>query len=253
MRRDGSEEADRGVGAFTSKSRTQRQHREADKGVIGMAWKDFLKRHVTALLLVVTMGFLIAAAIAASILVHGISARDEPTYVEGKLARLLRHYAVPRKMRSLRNPLAETSEAIASGRMHFADHCATCHGNDGSGGTEIGQSLYPKAPDMRTARTQSLTDGEIFAFIKNGIRLTGMPAWGDAAGHDDSENWKLVAFIRHLPTITPEELEEMKRMNPINPMEMDEDRQEKAFLESKAASPAPVPNPKNHHSERKKP
>ena len=214
--------------------------------------RGVLRRHATALLLVIVIGVLVGAAIGARIVVRGVSARDEPTFVEERMARLVRHYAVPHRMRSLRNPLPESPETIAAGRMHFADHCASCHGNDGSGRTEIGGNLYPKAPDMRAARTQSLTDGEIFGIIKNGVRLTGMPAWGDAAGHDDAENWKLVAFIRHLPSITPEEIEEMKRMNPVSPMEMNEDRQEKAFLEGEGAPPDPVPN-HTDHSERKKP
>ena len=217
-----------------------------------MAGKGFLRRHATALFLVIVIEVLIGGAIGAWIVVHGVSAREAPTFFEEKMASLLRHYAVPHRMRSLRNPLPESPEAIAAGRMHFADHCASCHGNDGSGRTEIGRNLYPKPPDMRTVRTQSLSDGEIFAIIKDGVRLTGMPAWGDAAGHDDADNWKLVAFIRHLPKISPEEIEEMKRMNPVSPMEMDEDRQEKAFLEGEAASPNPVPN-HNDHSERKKP
>ena len=63
---------------------------------------------------------------------------------------------------------------------------------------------------MRGTDTQRLTDGEIFYIIKNGVRLTGMPAWGDE--HDDADNWKLVHFIRHLPNITPGEIEEMQQM-----------------------------------------
>jgi len=59
------------------------------------------------------------------------------------------------------------------------------------------------------------------------VRLTGMPAWGDAAGRDDQETWKLVHFIRHLPAITPQELEEMKRLNPVS----HEEAEEKEFLE----------------------
>jgi mono/diheme cytochrome c family protein len=106
-----------------------------------------------------------------------------------------------------------------------------CHANNGSGQTDIGRNLYPKAPDMRRRRTQDLTDGELFSIIKNGIRLTGMPAWGDPTGHDDEDNWKLVHFIRHLPKVTPQELDEMKSMNPVNAMEMKEEQQEKKFLE----------------------
>ena len=116
---------------------------------------------------------------------------------------------------------------------HWADHCAGCHGNDGSGQTDIGRNLYPKTPDMRQPRTQNLTDGELFSIIKNGVRLTGMPAWGDAGGRDDAANWKLVHFIRHLPKITPAELQQMKAMNPMSPSEMKEEQQEDEFLKGK--------------------
>jgi mono/diheme cytochrome c family protein len=111
---------------------------------------------------------------------------------------------------------------------HFADHFATCHGNDGSGKTQIGQNLYPKAPDMRLPDTQNLTDGEIYYIIHNGIRLTGMPAWGGPGKDDDS--WKLVVFIRRLPTLTPKELKEMGQFNPKSDSERAEEQDEERFL-----------------------
>jgi cytochrome c553 len=174
---------------------------------------------------------LVVAAVALTLIVRrGLSSRDEPTMVEEAIARSVRHFAIPASMRRARNPMPLTSAVLAEARAHWADHCATCHANNGSGQTEIGRNLYPKAPDMRRDRTQDLTDGELFSIIKNGIRLTGMPAWGDPAGHDDEDNWKLVHFIRHLPKITPQELEEMQSMNPVNPMEMKEEKEEEKFL-----------------------
>jgi len=143
------------------------------------------------------------------------------------VARTMRHFAVPAAARSMPNPVPLTPAVLAEGRAHFADHCAGCHANDGGGATEMGQNLYPKPPDMRKEVTQRLSDGEIFFIIKAGVRLTGMPAWGDAAGRDDQETWKLVHFIRHLPAITPQELEEMKRLNPVS----HEEAEEKEFLE----------------------
>ena len=62
---------------------------------------------------------------------------------------------------------------------------------------------------MREPDTQQLTDGELFYIIKNGIRFTGMPGWGG----EDEENWKLVLFIRHLPKLSPKEIELMKEIN----------------------------------------
>jgi mono/diheme cytochrome c family protein len=57
---------------------------------------------------------------------------------------------------------------MAEARAHFADHCAICHANNGSGNTEIGQNLYPKAPDMRLRQTQNLTDGELYYTTASG-------------------------------------------------------------------------------------
>ena len=70
-----------------------------------------------------------------------------------------------------------TPEVIAAGMAHYADHCAACHANDGSAETQIGLGMYPRPPDMRQPATQTLTDGELFYIIENGVRLTGMPAW----------------------------------------------------------------------------
>jgi mono/diheme cytochrome c family protein len=175
---------------------------------------------------------------------HGISARDQPTALEAFVARQMRDLAVPRSARQARNPVPATADVLAEARAHFADHCASCHGNDGSGQTEIGQHLYPKAPDMREANTQSLSDGELFYIIHNGIRLTGMPAWGDSSPDEDQDSWKLVHFIRHLSKLSPEELEEMKKLNPQSPQEKEEAEEEEQFLQGEDN---PLPSPPHHH------
>ncbi len=171
---------------------------------------------------------------------HGVSAKDEPTSIEVLLAGQLRHLAIPRAARDMKNPLPRIPEALAEARAHFADHCAICHANDGKGQTEIGRNLYPKAPDMTLPRTQNLSDGEIFYIIENGVRLTGMPAWGQGTAESSRETWKLVHFIRHLPQLTPQELEEMKSLNPKSKHELEEEEAERRFLEGDDSSPPPV-------------
>src|SRR5207244_608681 len=148
-------------------------------------------------------------------------ARDEPSGLETFIARRLRHLAIPRGARDLQNPVRPDSEVMAGAMTHFADHCASCHGNDGRGETLYGRGLYPKPPDMTAADTQQLTDGELYFIIENGIRFTGMPAFGEEEGNEkDEESWDLVLFIRHLPVITEDELAQMKKMNPKSPMEL---------------------------------
>jgi len=182
-----------------------------------------------AILVVVIIVIVLIAVPVVLIVRRGISARTAPTAAEVTIARTMRHLAIPANARSMRNPVPNTPAVLAEGRAHFADHCAGCHANDGSGKTEMGQNLYPKAPDMRDAATQNLSDGELFFIIKNGVRLTGMPAWG---GDDaDQDSWKLVRFVRHIPSMTPAEIESMKALNPISRLDAQEKKEEDEFLE----------------------
>ena len=196
-------------------------------------------RVVLLILIVITLAGVLAAVM---VLRQGFSARDEPTALEAFIARRVRHLAVPRAAREMTNAVQLTEEVLSEARAHFADHCALCHGNDGRGQTTIGQNLYPRAPDMVSPKTQSLSDGELFHIIKHGIRLTGMPAWGEDTPADDLESWKLVHFIRHLPDITPEEIEEMRELNPRSRAEFEEQEAMRRFLEGGE----PPPPPKQH-------
>jgi len=177
---------------------------------------------------------LVAAAAAAvaglAVVRRGLSAREQPSRMEELVARGARRLSMPARFRSLTNPVRLTPEAMHSAMSHWADHCATCHANNGSGDTTIGKNLYPKAPDMRLAQTQNLTDGELYAIIENGVPLTGMPAWGTGEVSNE-ESWALVHFIRQLPKLTPAELDQMQQMNPRSPHEMDEEEQENEFLQ----------------------
>ncbi len=218
-----------------------------------------------------------AVALGAFVVVrHGISARDQPTRVEIFVARRLRHLAIPLAARQMSNPEPASPATVKAGMEHFADHCATCHGNDGRGDTEIGKNLYPKAPDMTSEDTQSLSDGELFYIIENGVRLTGMPAWGtgkepaeeasggggggsheqaggghehEGAGHEHEgyDSWALVQFIRHLPKLTDAELQQMKALNPKTPDEWEEEQQMKEFLKGGNTPAPPVESSGHHH------
>lgn len=204
-----------------------------------------LRRYAMACLMVILSLGSFGILVSGWIVVHGTSARDSPTAVEEIMARTLRHLAVPAKERQRTNPVPPTPEALTEGMGHWADHCASCHGNDGRGHTDIGRNLYPKAPDMTLSKTQGLSDGELFAIIKNGVRLTGMPAWGSLGGAEDTQTWKLVLFVRHLRDMTPDELDQMKSMNPVSPMEREQQQKEDEFLNGGDA-----PSSSTHHSPR---
>jgi mono/diheme cytochrome c family protein len=169
--------------------------------------------------------------------------------VETYVAKTARRLSVPASERDAKNPFQSTPEAVSEAEAHFADHCAICHGNDGSGKTQIGQNLYPKAPDMRSSQTQDLTDGEIYYTIRNGVRLTGMPAWGTE--EKDEESWKLVLFIRHLPRLTPAEERAMEALNPKGPAEKEEEQGEEQFLNGEPSKQIPKQTLPQHLKEKK--
>jgi hypothetical protein len=170
---------------------------------------------------------------------NGFSARTLPTPLERVVMRAIHRWSVPSSARVLTNPVAFSPEVWAQSRAHFADHCASCHANDGSGTTEIGRNLFPKAPDMRLAATQDKSDGELYWIIENGIRLTGMPAWG-TGGNDDVDSWKLVHFVRRLSQLTPEQLKEMAAANPKSPAELQEEKDDERFLAGEDVTPTPA-------------
>ena len=163
--------------------------------------------------------------------VTGLSARATPGRLESALARRARALAIPAAYASRTNPVAATSESIRAGMEHFADHCASCHANDGSGATEMGKGLFPPAPDMRAASTQSLTDGELFYVIEHGVRFTGMPAWGTGTAAGEEASWHLVNFVRHLPQLTADELDAMSALTPRSPAAIKQEADEQRFLE----------------------
>jgi mono/diheme cytochrome c family protein len=150
---------------------------------------------------------------------------------EAFVAKRARAFAIPTAARNTPNPIASDDKTLADSMHHYADHCAICHANNGSGETAIGKGLYPRPPDLRAADTQQLSDGELYWIIHNGVRFTGMPAFGDdKAGAPDEDSWKLVHFIRRLPEITDEELETMKRFNPVSRSDLEEEEQIRKFL-----------------------
>src|SRR5271168_1408275 len=109
-----------------------------------------MKRGTLIVILLVVV-VLAIGGVAFSFLHDGVSAKATPTALEVVMARKARHMALPGAARALTNPVAASEENLRDARMHFADHCAICHGNDGSGDSMIGKGLYPKPPDLSSA------------------------------------------------------------------------------------------------------
>jgi mono/diheme cytochrome c family protein len=200
-----------------------------------------------AFLWLLALVLLLVGAVAYSIVRRGLSAHDDPSHVEEVLARAMRHLATPQAVRDRSNPLQPTSEVIGEALQHYADHCATCHANDGSGETPIGRSMFPRVPDMREGRTQSLTDGELFSIIEHGIRLTGMPAWGNGTPEGERQSWGLVHFVRRLPRLTEDEIARMESLNPKTPAQLAEEEEARRFLRGETPTSSGKVSPERKH------
>ena len=157
----------------------------------------------TTLLAVIGVAAVIVLC-AALLILRGFNATREPSRIERVVARAVRDLAIPRAAGREKNPLQLSAENLQAGREIFLARCANCHGVDGSGRTPVGQSLYPRVPDLRAQPTQNLSDGDIHYIIQNGVQLTGMPAWRNP--HQQSNDvWQLVMFIRNLQPLTKTE------------------------------------------------
>ena len=159
----------------------------------------------------IIFGILLIAAGAAAIVFTGsfnTSAEDPPSKMERRLAEFALNKSVARRAPNRKNPLPATPETLRGGLAHFRENCVICHGAPGVDPGEIGQGLNPGAPDLTLPRVQARTDGQLYWLVDEGIRMTGMPAFGPT--HGENELWQVVAFLRHLPEITEEEKAQLK-------------------------------------------
>lgn len=126
------------------------------------------------------------------------SARPQPPEMEVAVAMWLLRHSVPATAWQQHNPLGADVADAAAGRDLFRQNCEICHGYDGRGKTMVGSGEYPRPPVLRPL-IASMTDGEVFYHIRNGIRNTGMPAWT----LPDRQVWQLVLYMRNFPRTAP--------------------------------------------------
>ncbi|MBX9590534.1 MAG: cytochrome c [Hyphomonadaceae bacterium] len=111
-----------------------------------------------------------------------------------------------------RAPAQFSKEQVDRGLRQFAEMCVTCHGAPGKDAGEIGKGLYPTPPDLADSARQ-WDNPHLFWIIKNGIKMTGMPAFGPT--HSDEKIWDIVAFVRQLPDMSASTYAELERSHGI--------------------------------------
>lgn len=171
-------------------------------------WKVSMKKFIAGVIVGILLMIVVPLLVAASGLIN-MGAAQGPGMLEKTMARWAfgRSLAVhaPRK----ENPLANDPKARATGLVHFGAMCAQCHGAPGVQPDELAAGLNPPAPVLEE-EVSDFSDGELFWIVKNGVRMTGMPAFGPT--HTDDEIWAIAAFLRHLPELTAAEQKELREM-----------------------------------------
>lgn len=165
-------------------------------------WPHFVAGMMAGVALMV----LISLAVLASGVIN-FGASHPPMWLEATLAPWAVDRCADVRAPSGKNPFNDAA-ALAVGLDHYREMCVDCHGGPDVFVEEFAFGLNPPAPPLQSDDVQEASDGELFWFVKNGIRMTGMPAFGGT--HDDATIWKIVAFVRHLPKITDEEKTALK-------------------------------------------
>ncbi len=154
-----------------------------------------MKRETTgvavALALVICLGIV-------GLLEIRLDALREPGHVETVLATRAKHVFVHWSSREGIPPApTDLRASIEEGDKLFGTECAACHGLDGNKLTDAGRWMYPRAAHLVSPEVQSYSDRELFWIVKNGIRFTGMPAFGQV--ESEERIWNLVQYVRTLP------------------------------------------------------
>jgi mono/diheme cytochrome c family protein len=148
----------------------------------------------------ITLSVVSALVIAGALLAmsqFSLSAMPEPGHIETYLAASAKDIFVRRGGREVIPPAPSNVKAsIEEGEKLFGTECAACHGLDGRKPTDAGRWMYPRAADLTSREVQQFSDRELFWIVKNGIRLSGMPAFGKV--ETDEHIWNLVQYVRTL-------------------------------------------------------
>jgi mono/diheme cytochrome c family protein len=145
-----------------------------------------------------TILVLVVVLIAIALMRFNLSALREPGRLETSVANWGTHFLIRRASRHGIPPRPQDTQAsVASGNTLYSSECGLCHGSDGHTPSPMGRWMYPRVADLTSEQVQSYSDEELFWIIQNGIRYTGMPAFGKVETADHI--WDLVNYLRTLP------------------------------------------------------
>ncbi len=149
---------------------------------------------------------IIAAVIYAYSGIFNVAAMDPHAPLESWALNMVKERSLKVRAQSITPPPMPNSQKIGDAVRMFDDMCVQCHGAPGKDPGIVGKGLNPPPPRLPDT-VQRWTRAELFWIVKNGIKMTGMPAFGPT--HSDEDLWIVVAFLQRLPNVTPAEYKEM--------------------------------------------
>ena len=134
---------------------------------------------------------------------YNVAAVEPHSEAMNWLLATVRDRSVANHSQQIHPPSLQDQALVQAGLQEYHSMCFTCHAAPGHEASAIGKGLNPKPPKLEARGTQARSDAELYWIIKNGIRMTGMPAFGPT--HNEKELWAIVAFIRRLPEMQAED------------------------------------------------
>jgi mono/diheme cytochrome c family protein len=160
----------------------------------------------------IIVGIVLTVLVAVVVIYAGVinmAANQTPSALEKEIGETLYEHSMEKRAKDEKNPYsADDEQALAEGLDHYRENCVICHGAPGVPTSEIGKGLNPPAPMLDIEDVREMSDGQIYWTVENGIRMTGMPAFGPT--HSRDEIWKIVAFVRNLPQLTAAQKEALR-------------------------------------------
>ena len=174
-------------------------------------------------------------------------AANAPPDLTDKVAPWVLDKALERRAREVTDPIAKDPGAVARGMSDYREDCLPCHGAPGVDAAEFQEGMNPTPPGIDADVVRNLSDAKLFWVIKNGIRMTGMPAFG--VNTKDDEIRDIVAFVRHTPHLTDAERQALKSGEGVEGHHHEGEAGEEHHHDAAAsgASPSPAASASPHH------
>lgn len=167
------------------------------------------------------IGLLIPAAIGYGYFRYGyapVATASAPMPFEKTMARMALKARITKEAPK-NSPIQPTEENLTAGAKLYTDNCAFCHGWPNQPATKAAKGMFPLPPQLMT-KDEMVTDdpvGVTYWKVKNGIRMTGMPGFGEMM--NDNEIWQVSEMLAHADKLPASATTVLTHMLPIPPAE----------------------------------